>query len=649
MDTAILGLELQEDIRPNRPQLQGIWHGSGSISRSRRHFRPVGIWCLGFEIPLLHRWAGVTTAICLVAGISTPDTAVSAAVRPPAVQPNVILVMTDDQGYGDFSCHGHPTLKTPNMDRLSRESTRLVNYHVDPTCSPTRAALMTGRYAFRTGVWHTVMGRANLRRDEVTMADVFAASGYRTAIFGKWHLGHNYPHRPEYRGFHESLVIGDGGLGTPNDYWGNDRYDDTYYRDGKLEKTEGHCTDVFFDNASKFIRRHRDVPFFLYLPLNVSHAPWSVPDRYIDPFRKAGIEGVEAAFYGTILKTDERLGRLLELLDKERLADNTIVILTTDNGTAGPGRYNAGMRAKKGSEYDGGHRVPFFIRWSAGSIKAGVDIDRLTAHIDVLPTLIELCNLKKPERVKLDGRSLVPLLRGQRDDWPSRTLCVQVGRTDFLVKGRKYAAMTDRWRLVNHDELYDIRRDPGQRKNLAFRHPQVVEQLRAAYDQWWNSISTRFDEFCEVILGAEERNFAMLTIMDWHGPGGKRTASSRQRDVRDGLRTNGFWAVQVARKGLYEVELRRWPRELNAPMTASVDGGKALALKQARLKVGDVDVSQPIGHDASAVIFRVQLEPGKTKMQTWLSDENGGTRGAYYVYVKLTDDIDRKHAANFIE
>ena len=574
----------------------------------------------------IHRIA--PRVVCVFAAVSAFSAAGQTAERP-----NVILIMTDDQGYGDLSCHGHPLLKTPNMDRLHRESTRLVNYHVDPTCSPTRAALMTGRYSARTGVWHTVMGRAYLRRDEVTMADVFADSGYRTAIFGKWHLGHNYPYGARFRGFHESLLVGDGGLATPNDYWGNDRFDDTYFRRGKPEKTEGHCTDVFFDNAIEFIRKQEKTPFFLYLPLNVSHTPWNVAEQYVSPFRKAGARDAEAAFYGTVMKTDENIGRLLEFLDEEKLSENTIVIFTTDNGSAGRGEYNAGMRRRKGSEYDGGHRVPFFIRWPAGGVEADSEVGQLTAHIDVLPTLIDLCRLKKPE-VKFDGTSLAPLLRDRQEEWAGRTLCVQVGRTDFLVKGRRYAVMTDHWRLVNHDELYDIRRDPGQRLNVISRHPQVVQRLRRAYDQWWESISPRFGEYCSVILGADEANFALLTLMDWHGPAGARTASSKQSDVRDGLVANGFWAVEVARAGTYEVELRRWPRELNLPMTAAPAGGQALALERARLKVAGVDVTQPIPDEAVAVTFRVPLEPGKTKMQTWLLDRERRNRGAYYVYVR---------------
>ena len=460
--------------------------------------------------------------------------------------------MTNDQGYGDMSCHGNPVLKTPSIDRLYAESIRFTNYHVDPTCAPTRAALMTGRYSARTGVWHTVMGRAYLRRDEVTVGDVFRANGYHTGIFGTWHLGHNYPYRAMYRGFDETFVGGDGGLGCANDYWGNDRSDDTYFRRGKPERTAGYCTDVFFDSAFDFMRRAKGQPFFCYLPTTTAHHPWNIPEQYARPYLDRGVEPELAKFYGTIANIDENVGRLMHFLTTEGLADNTILIFTTDNGTDGFSPYfNAGMRDHKGSEYDGGHRVPLMIRWPASGLKSGRDIDRITSHIDLLPTLIELCGLEPPSEVVFDGKSLAPLLKDDPVDWPERTICVHVGRTDFLEKGRRYSAMTDRWRLVNGDNLYDMSADPGQAVNVASHHPRVVARLRRDYERWWESISTRFGEYCNVVLGAEKANFALLTLMDWHGPDGVRTAYTSQSAVRKAILSNGFWAVEAAQPGTY--------------------------------------------------------------------------------------------------
>src|SRR5262245_5713972 len=207
------------------------------------------------------------------------------APRPP----NVVVILTDDQGYGDLSCHGNTVLKTPNLDRLHGRSVRLTNFHVDPTCSPTRAALMTGRYSSRTGVWHTIMGRSILRRDEVTLAELFARAGYRTGIFGKWHLGDNFPYRPQDRGFHDCVVHGGGGVGQTPDFWGNRYFDDTYLENGRPRRFAGYCTDVFFDQALAFLDRHKARPFFLYLATNAPHAPYRVPERYRQVYRKLGV------------------------------------------------------------------------------------------------------------------------------------------------------------------------------------------------------------------------------------------------------------------------------------------------------------------------------------------------------------------------
>ena len=547
--------------------------------------------------------------------------------------PNVVLVITDDQGYGDLGCHGNRIIKTPNLDNLYKRSVRLTNFHVSPTCSPTRAALMTGRYCNRTGVWHTVMGRSLLRKDEVTTADVFSAGGYRTGIFGKWHLGDNYPFRPHDRGFDEALVHGGGGIGNTHDYWGNDYFDDTYFRNGKPEKFEGYCTDVWFAEAMKFIETNKDQPFFCYLPTNAPHGPYRVPQKYAKLYEG---KDVNANFYGMITNIDENMGRLLGRLKELAIDDNTIVIFMTDNGTSSGHRgaqgYNAGMRNNKGSEYDGGHRVPCFIRWPAGGIEGGLDVGRLTAHIDILPTLIALCGLKRPTAVKFDGRSLVPLLKGGGERWPKRTVITDSQRIDYPEMWRKSAAMTDRWRLINGKELYDMKADPRQQNDVADKFPDVVRKLRKDYESWWADTSKRFDEYCETIVGSDNENPSKLTSHDWHVHG-----PWNQEQIRQGRELNSFWAVEVARDGEYEISLRRWPQELDAPITAAIEGGKAIAAKTARLKIADFDQTKQIAEGASAVKFRAGLRAGKTRLQTWLIDKDGASRGAYYVYVKRLD------------
>jgi arylsulfatase A-like enzyme len=555
-------------------------------------------------------------------------------------RPNVIIVMTDDQGYGDLGCHGNPHVKTPNIGKLGAQSIRLTDFHVSPTCSPTRAALMTGRYCNRTGVWHTIMGRSLLRADEVTMADVFSASGYSTGIFGKWHLGDNYPFRPEDRGFGESLVHRGGGIGQGIDYWGNDYFDDTYFRNGKPERFKGYCTDVWFDEAMKFIEANKERPFFCYLPTNAAHGPFFVAERYSKPYRDKGLEPSLAAFYGMITNIDENMGRLMGRLNRLGLSDNTILVFMTDNGGEPAehwARYKGGMRGFKGSQYDGGHRVPCFIRWPAGDLQGGRDIGRITAHIDLLPTFIELCGLKKPGGVKFDGLSLVPLLAGGSAEWAERVLITDSQRVDHPIKWRQSATMTDRWRLIDGRKLYDIKADPGQENDISEKHPEVVKKLRAAYEEWWANVSEHFDEYCEIVIGSEEQNPTCLMSHDIHGQ-----VVWNHEQVREGQRADGFWAVEVARAGVYEFSLRRWPEEVNRPISGSVDIDKedqeyeVITATDARLKVAEFDETKPAGRGATDVKFRVRLKAGKTRVQAWFVNglDDGGTFGAYYVYVK---------------
>lgn len=587
-------------------------------------------------------WPVAIALICPMAGLLGGQ---QAGAGEPARRPNVVLVITDDQGYGDVGANGNSMIRTPNLDRLHAASVRLTDFHVDPTCSPTRSALMSGRYSTRTGVWHTIMGRSIMSTDEVTLAELFKAGGYRTGMFGKWHLGENHPCRPMDQGFDEAFYHGGGGVGQGPDYWGNDYFDDTYFRNGKPEKVTGYCTDVWFDNALAFIEKHKDRPFFVYLSTNAPHGPYLVDAKYSKPYLEKGVPKEMANFYGMITNIDENMGRLIGSLKKWGLEENTILIFMTDNGTAAGWRprggkkgawqgFNAGMRAGKGSEYDGGHRVPLFIRWPAGKIGGGRDVDKLAAHIDVLPTLADLCELKRPEGPKLDGISLAPLLRGDATGWPERTLMVHSQRIPYPQKWRKCAVMTQRWRLVDGKELYDIQADPGQEHDVAADHPLVVALLRSRYEDWWKSLSVVFDDFVYISIGSEAEPLVQLHPHDWH-VADQRLSSWHQGHVRSGHAGNGFWAIDVARDGTYEISLRRWPRQLDRPITAAIPGGKAISATAARLKIGQLDLSKPIPAGATAVTFRVELNAGKTRMQTWLVDEKTGeSRGAYFVYVR---------------
>ncbi len=568
-------------------------------------------------------------------------------------RPNVILVITDDQGYGDLGCHGNSMIRTPHLDQLYQQSVRLTDFHVSPCCTPTRAGLMTGQNPVRVGAWGTTWGRSLPRADAVMMADVFADSGYRTGCFGKWHLGDNYPFRPQDRGFQEVLIHGGGGVGQTPDYWGNDYFDDTYFHNGKPRKFTGYCTDVWFDGALEFIKTSKDRPFFAYITTNAPHGPLNVDSKYSDPYKAKGVPDAMAKFYGMIENIDENMGRLIARLDDWQLAENTILIFMTDNGTAngisgrpkrpGTGKpatsnswtgFNAGMRGRKGSVYDGGHRVPCFIRWPAGKLEGGRDVDTLCAHGDLLPTFIDLCGLEHPQNAAFDGINVAPLLQGGDVHQPDRTIMVQYRQSHDPPVKWQAAVLTERWRLVNGTELYDIDADPGQTKNVAGDHPDVITQMRAAYETWWSDVSRRFDDYCRIRVGADQENPATLNPFDWH----TRTPWN-QGHIRAGAAANGFWAVEIAHAGKYRFSLRRWPPEVDAPINGAVEGAKAIRATTARLKIGNIDQTKPIPDGAAEVTFEIALEQTETELQTWLTDEpTGQSRGAYYVTVERLAD-----------
>ena len=587
-----------------------------------------------------------------------------AGASEPAPRPNVVLILTDDQGYGDLSCHGNPILRTPHMDRLHGESVRLTDYHVDPTCSPTRAALLTGRYSTRTGVWHTIQGRSLLAPGEVTLAERLREAGYRTGIVGKWHLGDNAPLRPREQGFDFSFTHGGGGVGQAPDHWGNDYFGDTYTRFSRtpgdsggddpegteeLVTVDGYCTDEWFAAADRFVTRNdprrTGRPFFLTVATNAPHAPYRVPERWSRPYREAGVTGDRANFLGMIACIDARLGEFRARLDELGLAENTILIFTTDNGTAAGHRdagrpgFNAGMRGAKGSEYDGGHRVPFFLHWPAGGFDAGRDVDRLTAHVDVTPTLLSLCGVppaaaSPPEGPPLDGRDLTPLLRGDAANWPDRTLAVHSQRIEVPEKWRKFAVITDRWRLVGRDELYDIVADPGQTRNVAAENPGVVQRLRAAYESWWKSLEPTFDDpFTEDLVRiAIGPGSTELCAHDWHQPEHGPLPWS-QAAVRNDPVTTGWWAIDVTQAGRYRLTLR------DRPAAAEEDrswAGRVSVTVETRGRTRSSAQSTRTGRFPNPPIMVMTLPAGPAKL-TAATTEDDVTRGAYYVTVEPLD------------
>lgn len=566
--------------------------------------------------------------------------------------PNVVLVITDDQGYGDLSCHGNPILRTPNLDALHAESVRFTDFHVSPTCSPTRGALMSGHYTNRAGTWHTIMGRSILFEGEMTLGEAFAAGGYATGMFGKWHLGDNYPYRPEDRGFETVVRHGGGGIGQTPDVWDNAYFDDSYFCNGVIEKRHGFCTDVFFDEAKKFIKdaANEDKPFFAYLATNAPHGPMHCPEEYSAPYLWQ-VPEKQANFFGMIANIDNNVGKLRAWLRSEGLADNTVFIFMTDNGTAAGARvHNAGMRGNKGSQYEGGHRVPLFVHWPAGGMDQPLDVDRLSAHIDLLPTLQDLCGLPARDDYQLDGVSLVPLLEDPQVAWPERVVITDSQRVLNPRKWKSSSTMTQRWRLVNGKELYEISKDPGQRNNVAKDHPDVVEKLRDAYETWWKSLQPALARQAEFVLGNPAENPSRLTCHDWLTNG--KHSPWNQATIRAGQSTQGGWAVRVERTGRHRITLRRWPAEAVTPITHGLPAGpgvpgveafretpgKALPIRSAGIRISGIEQEKKVEPGAVSVQFEADLTAGSTRLQAYFELADGEVIGAYYADVERLNE-----------
>lgn len=575
----------------------------------------------------------------LASFLTTPGLAMegseSATSENSGRKPNVILIMTDDMGYGDVGINGNTMLKTPHLDELATQSVRMTDFHVDPTCAETRAALMTGRYSCRTGVWHTINGRSILREDELTMAEVFEHNGYATGIFGKWHLGDNYPFMPWHRGFQESLIHGGGGVTQTPDLWRNDYYDDTYFRNGKPEPQKGYCTDVFFDATLEFVNQNRDKPFFAYLATNAAHGPYLCPDKFSQPYLDQGVEKTMSAFYGMIASIDENVGKLCKKLTEWDLDRDTILIFMSDNGTARgmlkPAAlekgyawtgFNGGFSGTKSSNQEGGHRIPFFVRWPAGKIGGGKENATLTSHFDLLPSFVDMCELKMPREVKFDGQSLKELwlTPDGETDLTNRTLVVHSQRVETPVKWKRCSVMKQNWRLINGKYLYDLETDRAQKKDISKQHPKIVAELRSSYDAWWDSVSEKFSQYVRIPLGSQAEPDVLLTCHDWHATEGE--VPWNQGKIRSDLSSNGFWAVDVMQPGKYEITLRVRPTGVKYKFKS----GKA------RIKVGEQEQQVSIEEGQDAITMSIDLPAGPALLQTWIS-EGKKVRGAYYVDV----------------
>tara|TARA_R110002096_G_scaffold327737_1_gene521863 strand:+ start:2081 stop:3832 length:1752 start_codon:yes stop_codon:yes gene_type:complete len=494
-----------------------------------------------------------------------------------AERPNVVVILTDDQGWGDLSLSGNKNLSTPNIDSLAADGASFDRFYVCAVCSPTRAEFLTGRFHQRSGVYSTSAGGERMDLDEMTVGDCFKAAGYKTAAFGKWHNGMQFPYHPNGRGFDEFY-------GFCSGHWGN-YFSPMLEHNGQIVDGEGFVVDDFTNRAMTFIEENRDEPFFVYLPYNTPHSPMQVPDEFWDRFKDKELlmhnrepEKEDDLHLRCALamceNIDWNVGRLLGKLDDLELSENTIVIYFSDNGPNGV-RWNGGMKGKKGSTDEGGVRSPMLIRWPAG-IEAGTKLEVLGSALDLLPTLIEMAGIDRIGEMQLDGVSLAPVLMkdgaGASDALSNRI--IYNGWKD------KYSVRTPQWRLSTDSQLFDMKADPGQDKNVAKKHPKVLAELVGERDAWKAEM---IDE-----LGADNRPFVIAD------PGHSLT----QIPARDGIphgnvtRSNKFpndsffsnwistddkivWTAEVAESGNFDVELFYTCSESNVGSTIELSFGES--------------------------------------------------------------------------
>ncbi len=495
-------------------------------------------------------------------------------IGPPTPMPNVILVITDDQGYGDLGLHGNPFVRTPTLDSLARISTRLTSFYVSPVCAPTRSSLMTGRYSLRTGVYDTYNGGAIMASNEITLAEALEGSGYVTGMFGKWHLGDTYPHRPQDQGFTHSLVHPSGGMGQVGDVANYFKFDSAYFNptlweDGVEVKKKGYCSDIFTQGAIKFIADNQDNPFFLYLSYNAPHTPLQLPQDYHDEYADARVDNIEKLsegrsdemtekdiddarrVYGMVSNIDDNLRRLFGQINDLRLRENTLVIFITDNGPQ-QRRYNSGLRGLKGSVYEGGIRVPCFMTFPS-RLPQNQDVGGVFGHIDIFPTILGLCGLDFPQGVKLDGKDIMPVITGDGADWLDRPMFSYWSR-GYPQPYRNIAVRKGDYKLVGHAsaqagpdefELFNIADDPYEMNSLNGVQDQKLLELKNEFDSWHKDVisSPNLGQFPRIHLGTDFENPVTLNRNDAKVPGGIWAEESRY----------SYWDVTVSSPGEYSL------------------------------------------------------------------------------------------------
>ena len=488
-----------------------------------------------------------------------------------AERPNVIVIMSDDQGGGDYGFMGNNVIRTPELDAMTKRSGLLSKFYVSPVCAPTRASLMTGRYNYRTRCIDTYVGRAMMDPAEVTIAELLRAADYHTGIYGKWHLGDNYPMRPMDQGFEDSLIHRGGGIGQPSDPIGAEgKYTDpTLLKNGIETPMKGYCTDIYFDGAMDFIEStvKRKENFFTYIATNAPHGPYhDVPEKLYQEYLKVDFRPILinkkisparlkletdklARICAMITNIDENVGRLFKKLDQLGIRENTIVVYLNDNGPNSM-RYVGNMRGMKTHIDDGGVRSPLVFHWPA-KVKARKTSGELCAHIDLMPTILDACGVEVPAKLKVDGRSFLPLLTGNNPLWPKRQVVLQTHRGNVPQLYHHFALHEEPWKLVHPTgfgkekftgppklELYDLSKDPRQQNNVAVQYPKVFQRLKKSYEDWFADVSSsRPDNYAppRIVIGTKHEPRSVLTRQD------------RRRD--------GFWLLEAPEPAAYEVEV----------------------------------------------------------------------------------------------
>ncbi|MCA9153414.1 MAG: arylsulfatase [Planctomycetales bacterium] len=474
-----------------------------------------------------------------------------------AERPNVVIVITDDQGWGDLSLHGNENLRTPNIDGLAQAGAQFERFFVSPVCSPTRASLLTGRYHLRCGVTGVTRGGERMNLDEVTIAELFRSAGYATAAFGKWHNGSQYPYHPNGRGFDEFYGFCCG-------HWGS-YFDPLLDHNGEEVQGSGFCIDDFTDHAMQFIEANRDQPFLCYVAYNTPHSPMLVPDEFYDRALQRGVTMrhrdpekedplMTIAAMAMCENIDWNMGRLLKKLDELKLAEDTIIVYLSDNGP-NSWRWNGEMKGRKGSVDEGGVRSPLFVRWPK-RISPGRMVEPIASHIDLLPTLVDLCDIdvsNSPRQPKpMDGVSLKPLLLGEDVNWPDRAI--------FSTWGNKYSIRTQRYR-ADAATLFDMQSDPAQRENLAQRQPDLHRALLARLNDWRKEMAADKPGDRAYPVGHPARGFTVLPAQDseFQGKGLRFSAGPPNASWLTGWTAADAhvdWDIEVLTAGDYTVTVK---------------------------------------------------------------------------------------------